>query len=129
MRALLDTHTFLWWVSTRGSNLSARASQFISDPSNEILVSTASAWEIAIKESNARLRLATRAERYVPDRIRRHGFVTIPVDMAHALRVSRLPPIHRDPFDRLLVAQALVESIPIVTADPAINRYDVETIW
>ena len=129
MRALLDTHTFLWWVSTRGSNLSARATAFIADPSNEILVSSASAWEIAIKESNQRLRLASRAERYVPDRVRRHGFVVIPVEMAHALRVSRLPKIHRDPFDRLLVAQALVEDIPIVTSDPAIGRYDVKTIW
>jgi PIN domain nuclease of toxin-antitoxin system len=129
VRALIDTHTFLWWASSGGSNLSPRAAEFIADPANEILFSAASAWEIAIKVSSQRLRLPARPERYVPDRVRRHGFTVMPIEMAHALRVSRLPRIHRDPFDRVLVAQALVEDISIVTSDPAIGRYDVETIW
>lgn len=69
------------------------------------------------------------AERYVPDRLRHHGFVLMSIEPSHAFRAGSLPPIHRDPFDRMLVAQAQVEGLPILTADPAISRYDVETIW
>ncbi len=67
--------------------------------------------------------------RYVPDRIRQHGFDLLPIELTHVLRAGVLPLIHRDPFDRMLVAQAQIEGIPILTADPAISRYDVETIW
>jgi PIN domain nuclease of toxin-antitoxin system len=129
VRALLDTHSFLWWVSARGSNLSPKAADVIGDAENEILFSAASAWEIAIKASAGRLRLPSRPERYVPARVRRHGFRVLPVDLEHALRVARLPRIHGDPFDRLLVAQAMSEGIPLVSSDPAIGRYDVEVIW
>ena len=89
----------------------------------------ASVWEIAIKVGAGRMELPDAVERYLPDRIHQHGFDLLPIELSHSLRAGNLPPIHRDPFDRMLVAQAQIEGLPILTADPAISRYDVETIW
>ena len=129
MRALLDTHTFLWWTTSRGARISGIARELIEDADNELMLSVASIWEIAIKVASGRLELPGPIDDYLPDRMNRHDFSVLPVDARHALRVARLPPIHRDPFDRLLVAQAQVEGLPIVTSDPAVAQYDVETIW
>ena len=128
MKALLDTHTFLWWTSG-GSRISDRARALIEDPDVTILFSVASAWEIAIKVARGRLELPQPAERYVPDRVRRHRMSVLDVALSHALRAGALPEIHTDPFDRLLVAQAQLEGLAILTADPAIAQYEVETIW
>jgi len=92
------------------------------------LLSAASSWEIAIKYALGRLTLPDEPARYVPDRMRRSAVDGLAVAHAHALAVATLPPLHRDPFDRLLVAQAQLEGLPIITADPAIRRYEVETI-
>ena len=89
----------------------------------------ASVWEIAIKVGGGRMVLPDLVERYVPDRLRHHGFELISIDLGHTVRAGALPRIHGDPFDRMLVAQAQIEGIPILTADPAIALYDVETIW
>jgi PIN domain nuclease of toxin-antitoxin system len=129
VRVLLDTHAFLWWTSEDGRRLSDRARALLIDPSTDAIVSVASAWEIAIKTATGRLEIEGDAEHWVPERIAQYGFSALPVELAHALRVAGLPPIHRDPFDRLLVAQAQVEGIPIVTSDPAISRYDIDVIW
>jgi len=129
LRLLLDTHTFLWWSSQRGAKLSERARDLLADGTTDVSFSVVSAWEIAIKVGAGRLDLPDAVERYVPDRIRHHGFDLLPVELSHVFRAGTLPPIHRDPFDRMLVAQAQVEGLPILTADPAISRYDVETIW
>ena len=129
MRVLLDTHAFLWWTSEDGRRLSDPARALLIDPSTDALVSVASAWEIAIKATTGRLEIDGDPEAWVPERITRHGFSPLPVELAHALRAGRLPAIHRDPFDRLLVAQAQVEGIPIVTSDPSIAKYDVDVIW
>ena len=94
-----------------------------------VLLSAASAWEISIKAARGRLDLPAPAERYVPDRVRRHRMTVLDVALSHALRAGALPEIHADPFDRLLVAQAQLEGLPILTADPTIARYEVETIW
>lgn len=126
---LLDTHTFLWWVSERGARLSDRARELLSDGANEASLSIASVWEMAIKSGAARIDLPDIAERYVPDRMRYHGFDLLPIELPHAFRAGALPRIHGDPFDRMLVAQAQMEGLAILTADPAIGRYDVETIW
>ena len=127
-RILLDTQAFLLWVS--GSDrLTPRAAEAISDPATTVLVSAASAWEIAIKVASGRLELEGPAETYVPDRIRVHGFEPLDVVLAHALRAGALPRHHGDPFDRVLVAQGQLEDVPIVTGDPLLGRYDVETIW
>jgi PIN domain nuclease of toxin-antitoxin system len=128
LRVLLDTQAFLWWVSG-ADRLTARARSVIADPESEVLVSVASAWEIAIKSATGRLELEGPAETYVPDRIRQHGFGVLAVEANHALRAGMLPRHHGDPFDRLLVAQGQVEDVPIITADPLLNLYDVETIW
>ena len=129
MRILLDTQVFLWWVSERGARLSDRAREILSDGATEAAMSMASVWELAIKAGSGRIDLPDTIERYVPDRLRHHGFDLLSIDLAHAFRAGALPRIHGDPFDRMLVAQAQVEGLPILTADPAISRYDVETIW
>ncbi len=128
MRALLDTHAFLWWVLD-SSALSNVGRELMGDGRNDLYLSAASAMEIAVKAHRGRLALPEPPESYVPSRLVSEGFQAMPIEIAHALRVARLPDIHRDPWDRLLVAQAQIEGIPIVTADPAIARYDVETIW
>lgn len=128
MRVLLDTHVFLWWV-LEDPRLSPLARETISDPDVDVLVSPVSAWEIAIKAADRRLDLPEPPVTYVPSRMAANAFHELPITMDHCLRTAELPGIHRDPFDRLLVAQALAEDVPLVTNDPAITRYDVETIW
>jgi PIN domain nuclease of toxin-antitoxin system len=128
VRVLLDTHAFLWWV-LEDSRLSATARETIVDPDVEVLVSPVSAWEIAIKTADGRLELPEQPRPYVLSRMAANDFHELPITVEHCLRTADLPPIHRDPFDRLLVAQAREEDIPLVTGDLAITRYDVETIW
>ena len=128
MKVLLDTSTVLWWAMG-ADRLSDRARWAIGDPANEVFVSVASAWEIAIKAERGRLTLPLPAERYVPDLLRRFDFEALEVGLSHALRAGALPPHHRDPFDRLLIAQAQLEDMPLVTADLAIGRYDVDVIF
>jgi PIN domain nuclease of toxin-antitoxin system len=127
VNVLLDTSSLLWWVADAG-RLSDRARWAIQDPANAVFVSVASAWEIAIKSERGRLALPASAERYVPDLLTRFRFDALDIRLPHVLRAGALPAHHRDPFDRLLVAQAQLEDMPIVTADPAIGQYDVETI-
>ncbi|MBM3152940.1 MAG: type II toxin-antitoxin system VapC family toxin [Chloroflexi bacterium] len=128
MKALLDTHAFLWW-NTEDSQLSARAMKFIADGKNEILLSAASAWEIAIKAAKGRLALPEEPALYVVSRMNLNRFQPLPMEVSHALKVHDLPQHHADPFDRLLVAQAQLESLPLITKDEEIQKYDVETIW
>ena len=123
-RLLVDTHAVLWWL-TDDPALSAAARDAIADPSNEPLVSTASVWEIAIKRSLGKLS----APDDLPDRISESGFDWLAVAPQHAWQVGGLPGHHRDPFDRLLIAQALVERLPIVTADPRFGAYGVSVRW
>lgn len=126
---LLDTHVFLWWASERGARLSDRVRDLLTDGATEVAFSVVSAWEIAIKVGGGRMELPGDVERYLPDRLRHHGFELMPIQLSHAFRAGSLPRLHGDPFDRMLVAQAQVEGLPILTADPAISRYEVETIW
>lgn len=128
-RVLLDTHSFLWWMSRNGTLLSPLARDVIGSDGTEVVVSVVTTWEIAIKASSGRLDLPEPIGRFIPRRIRRHDLRVLDVTLEHTLRVAELPVIHRDPFDRMLIAQAQVEHLPIVTNDPAISRYDVETIW
>jgi PIN domain nuclease of toxin-antitoxin system len=101
----------------------------LSDGDNEVLLSVASAYEIAYKAEHGRLTLPGTPADYVRSRIVANAFATIPIELEHVLRAAMLPPIHGDPFDRMLIAQAQLEGIPILTADRAVSRYDVETIW
>ncbi len=128
MRALLDTHTFLWW-NLDAPQLSAGAHAFITQGSNEIFLSAASAWEIAIQSAKGRLTLPVPPDQYVAERMRLHRFSALPIALSHALEVYRLPPIHQNPFDRLLVAQSRLEDMPILSGDPEIGSYEIEVIW
>jgi PIN domain nuclease of toxin-antitoxin system len=128
MRALLDAHVFLWW-NAGDERLSDRARRVIADPRNEIVISVAIAWEIAIKAARGRLELPEPADTYIPRRIGDDGFESLPILLRHALVAGSLPPHHADPFDRVLIAQAHVEGMPIITADDSISRYEVETLW
>lgn len=126
MRLLLDTHIFLW-LHTEPERLGKHL-PLIEDQQNELLLSAVSSWEIAIKYAIGRLPLPESPERYVPDRMRAIGARGLPVEHSHALAVAALPPLHRDPFDRLLVAQAGLLDVPILSADTAVVAYPVRTI-
>ncbi len=121
---MLDTHALLWWRADDPS-LSEPARAAIADPSVEALVSVASIWEIAIKRSIGKLR----APAMLPEGIVEQGFGWLGITPEHASAVAELPRHHTDPFDRLLVAQAIDEAVPVITADPSIGRYEVEVIW
>lgn len=124
---LLDTHAFLWLTLTP-ERLSSDASSFIQAGEHELCLSIASAWEIAIKYSRGRLCLPEPPSTYVPTRLKALRILSLPIEQAHALHVSTLPPHHRDPFDRLLIAQAHLEHLQILTADPVFAAYNVRTI-
>jgi PIN domain nuclease of toxin-antitoxin system len=128
MRLLLDTHTFLW-AAADDRRLSAAARAAIESPDHDLLLSAASAAEISIKVARGRLELPDGPEAYVASRVAVFGMSTLAIDARHALRSGQLPPIHWDPWDRLLVAQAQLEGIPLLTGDRTIAQYDVETIW
>jgi PIN domain nuclease of toxin-antitoxin system len=128
VKLLLDTHAFLWWVGA-SRELSRKARAAIGSGRNTCFVSVASAWEIAIKVSLGSLRVEGALERFLPEQIAANGFLPLALDLKHAARVATLPFHHRDPFDRLLIAQALEEELAIVTADPAFARYGVRRIW
>jgi len=122
---LLDTQVFLWML-VAPERLAEAARSTLEDQNNELLFSAASSWEIAIKVGLGKLPLGSPPEIYVPDRIQRLGLVPIAVEHGDALAVASLPQHHRDPFDRLLIAQARARSIPVMTSDPWFARYDVE---
>jgi PIN domain nuclease of toxin-antitoxin system len=127
MRILLDTHAWLW-MNAEPERLSPEALELIQDLSNELLLSAASAWEIAIKAALGKLVLPEPPSRYIPSRMQAGGVTSLPVTVAHAAAVADLPRHHRDPFDRMLVAQAKLERVPILTSDPQLDAYDVERI-
>lgn len=124
MTALLDTHALLWWI-TDDRRLSRRARQTIVD--EEILVSVVSAWEIEIKRGLGRIHADTHA--ILEDVTGTAGFSWLEVGPAHIASLADLTPLHRDPFDRMLVAQALREHVPLVSRDRELRRYEVETVW
>ncbi|MFH1529279.1 MAG: type II toxin-antitoxin system VapC family toxin [Pseudomonadota bacterium] len=127
MRLLLDTHAFLWWFAGE-DRLSADVVRLMEAPETFLVLSAASSWEIAIKFRLGKLTLPEPPESFVATRMVREGIEGLPVQHSHALSVSSLPMHHRDPFDRMLIAQAMVEGLPILTADPAFAAYDVEVI-
>jgi len=128
VRALLDTHVFLWWTLD-DPRLPNRVREFVENPGNELVFSVASAWELAIKAQLGKLTLPDRLEQFIQEQLDLNAILPLPVQLDHALHVVELPPHHRDPFDRLLIAQSRAEGLPIVTGDPFIARYQVETIW
>lgn len=128
MQLLLDTNAFLKWVEG-DPGLPRKARAAIADPDNECLVSTASAWEIAIKCGLGKLRLSMAAGRYLTDHVIANGFRLLDIELRHVARVEFLANHHRDPFDRLLIAQALEENLSVVSADQIFRKYGVKRIW
>ena len=128
MKLLLDTHTFLWLVE--GSpNLSATAQTILADPANQLFLSAASVWELAIKTGNKKLTLAEPLDVYVHKWTLAYQLTLLPIYAAHSLAIARLPDHHRDPFDRILIAQALVETMTLVSADAKLGLYSVPVVW
>lgn len=128
MKLLLDTHVFLWW-NEASPKLSRRVRRLLSDPENSLYLSVVSAWEMALKVQSGKLDLPAAVPVYIPARLNHYGMEALAVTLEHVLASSTLPSYHRDPFDRMLVAQGQVERLPIVTHDPAVKKYAVETIW
>lgn len=127
MRILLDTQVWLWMLASP-ERLAPSARALLVSAENQLLLSAASAWEIAIKHGLGKLTLAAAPSVVVPELMARSGVTALPVLHAHALGVATLPPHHRDPFDRLLIAQAQLERVPVLTADAQFDRYDVEVL-
>ena len=128
MRILLDTHCWLWLQADPGKFSSATLS-LLEDPAHELLLSAASCWELSIKYSLGKLPLPEPAETYVLKRLERHGVIGLSIELRHALHAGTLPMLHRDPFDRLLVAQAQLEGLALPTADSKVRAYpDVDFI-
>jgi PIN domain nuclease of toxin-antitoxin system len=123
VRLLLDTHVALWWLNDP-SALSDEARALVADGSNDAYLSSVSLWETAIKAQAGRLDTPTPTEHAARDA----GFLELPVRWAHALRAATLPPLHRDPFDRMLVAQALEDNLVLLTRDPVVRQYTVATV-
>jgi len=128
MKLLLDTCTFLW-IAGDAPPLSTRARALFRAADNQVYLSAASAWEIAVKHGLGRLPLPAPPERFVREMREAHGIAPLPIDEDSALHLSRLPDLHRDPFDRMLVSQAIVHGLTILTPDPIIMGYPARTIW
>ena len=128
MRILLDTATFIW-LAEGDSKLSATARSLIADASNEVFLSAASAWEIAVKHGLGRLNLRVPPDEYVWQQRHLHRIESLSIDEVAALQSAKLPNVHRDPFDRILISQAILGGMAIVTPDRLIRMYPVRTVW
>jgi PIN domain nuclease of toxin-antitoxin system len=128
VKFLLDSHSLLWFVWDH-HKLSPKARDLMANPRNELLFSMASLWEIAIKVSIGKLRLAEPYDAFMNQVITTNHLIILPITVQHATRVVSLPFQHRDPFDRLLVAQAMVEKVPIISCDSVFDAYPVTRLW
>lgn len=126
-RLLLDTHALLWWVSDHPS-LSPRADLALNDPANEVFVSAASAWEVTTKARLGKLTAGPLAQDFVGE-VRRQGFVPLPISLDHGQRAGNLPGPHRDPFDRMLIAQAQAENLVLVSNEELFDTYGIQRLW
>jgi PIN domain nuclease of toxin-antitoxin system len=128
MRYLLDTHTFIWFTEA-STNLSPTATSILLDAQNDCLISIVSLWELAIKLSTGKLRIARTFENIIEENIADSGFTVLPVTPIHCQQILSLPFHHRDPFDRMLAAQSIAEKIPLLSIDPIFDSYASERIW
>ncbi len=128
MRYLLDTNAFLWFISD-DPRLSDDAKNIIKKATNEIFLSAVSAWEIAIKTQLGRLQIEEEVGPFILSELAKNTFLSLPITIPHAAYVTKLPDIHKDPFDRMLVAQSNVEDMTLISGDQSIRRYQVEVAW
>jgi PIN domain nuclease of toxin-antitoxin system len=127
MKGLLDTHTFIWWDG-EPSKLSAKALAFIHDPNSQVFFSVVSVWEILIKQQLGKLTLHAPLAQILA-RQQANGIAILPVSLAHVMEVANLPNLHKDPFDRLLIAQANVEGAKLLSGDVIVGKYPVQILW
>lgn len=128
MRYLLDTHAFLWFVSD-DDKLSSNAKLIIQDGNNEIYFSAASAWEMSIKAKLGRLKFETNLESFIIEQLTANSFSPLAITISHSLYTEKLPQIHKDPFDRMIISQSKVENMILMTGDKQIRKYDVSIVW
>lgn len=128
MKFLIDTCAFLW-IAGGGRAIPPRTAAAFASPDNDVYLSAASTWEIAIKYALRRLPLPVPPHQFVVEERERRGVLSLGIDEESTLHVAKLPPIHTDPFDRLLVAQAIVHGMTILTPDPIVARYPARTLW
>lgn len=128
MKLLLDTHAFLWFIAG-DPKLSKKAKSNIENEKNENLISIASLWEIAIKTSIGRLTVSEPFETLIPRQIEINGFQILTINFKHIAKVASLPYHHRDPFDRLLISQCIIENYPIISKDTVFDNYRIDRYW
>lgn len=128
MKALLDTHVFLWWI-TDDPRLPSHVRDIIADRNNDLFLSAASCWEIAIKSHLGRITLPHKPDIFIADQMSLNAVRSLPVQAGHALHTFNLPLHHRDPFDRMIASQAQLEGLPVITSDPLITQYKIKIIW
>jgi PIN domain nuclease of toxin-antitoxin system len=128
MKLLLDTHSFIWFFE--GDNrLPLNARQLIADENNELMLSIASIWEMAIKTSISKLTLSKSFERVINEHVLISDIGVLNITVLHTFAVAKMPLHHRDPFDRIIIAQSLVEAMPLISGDPAFDQYGVTRLW
>jgi PIN domain nuclease of toxin-antitoxin system len=125
---LLDTHAFIWWIEDN-VQLTKTVIKTISDPSNTIYVSAASIWEISIKIKIGKLKIEGYSEKFLKNQLIDNSFTFLPISLTHSYKVHELPLHHKDPFDQMLISQAISEKCPIITRDSLFDKYEVKTIW
>ena len=128
MNLLLDSHAFKWWRD-EPNKLSPTAFAEISNPKNEVFISVVTVWELQIKIALDKFSVKNGLETAIKDEIQNNGFLILPVELAHALHLEHLPLHHKDPFDRLLISQAVVENMTLVTTDAEFAKYQVNLLW
>ena len=127
MRILFDTHSFLWWDNDP-DRLSEQAKALCKDPANTLVLSIVSAWEMQIKQQLGKLNLRLPVAELIQDQQNTNGIEILPITLPHVLALEALPPHHKDPFDRLLIAQANAENLSLLSVDPIFNRYEVRLL-
>jgi len=128
MQVLIDTSSFIWFIA--GSDkLSINARNFIIDINNELILSVASLWEIAIKASIGKIQLSQSFGQLIPEQLQNNGIEVLPIELKHLSAVIELPFHHRDPFDRLIIAQGIAEGLPLISNDTNFRKYAVEVLW
>lgn len=128
MRILVDTNCWLWSLLSP-EKLNRESEAILQDPDNEIYMSVASAWEIVIKYRIGKLEIPLEPSEYIPDRLAALGHFSLPITQTHVLAIGHLPDHHQDPFDRVLIAQAQVERMTLVTADKLLELYEIPIVW
>ena len=128
MRLLLDTHTLIWW-STSSENLPERVLGLLEDPQNDLLLSIASVWEMQIKWQRGKLKLGKPLSELIANQQANNELKILPIALPHVFALQSLPDLHRDPFDRIMIAQTMVENLPFVSCDVVLDGYSIQRLW